>query len=249
MTESGKICFTAYFEEPLEYEPALALQMKICEFKKRGLVPDVLLLLEHSPVITLGRNADWSNLLVSESSLQAHGVRRFHVDRGGDITYHGPGQLIGYPLLKLEGAERDVHLYMRNLEEAVIRTLRDYGIESGRRPKLAGVWTSRGKICAMGVHISRWITRHGFALNANTDLSYYDLIVPCGLSGSQVCSIKAILEHEVSVREVALRLTKHFGDVFARDMVPIPAAEVHGLLQDAESFFRVDFGQVRTSGA
>ena len=238
MTESGKICYTAYFEEPLEYEPALALQMKICELKKMQLAPDVLLLLEHAPVITLGRNGNWNHLLASEAGLLERGVRRFHVDRGGDITYHGPGQLVGYPLLKLEGSERDVHLYMRNLEETIIRAIRDCGIESKRRPGLPGVWTDRGKMCAMGVHISRWITRHGFALNVNTDLSYYDLIVPCGLTGSPVCSIKSMLHREVNMREMVGKVIRNFGSVFGREMVSVPAADTRRLLRDAEAFFR-----------
>jgi len=210
------------FAERLGFVEALAMQMEICELKKAGFAPDVLLLLEHEPVITLGRNGDWHNLLVSEETLRMRGVSRHHIDRGGDITFHGPGQLVGYPLLRLERHEQDVHRYMRNLEEAVVCVLRDYGIEAGRQEKLTGVWTSSGKICAMGVHISRWITRHGLALNVNTDLSYYDLIVPCGLQGKQIASMQSILGFEVDVREVAEKLREHFGRIFEREMVPVP---------------------------
>lgn len=221
MAGSDKTCYAVSFPERLDYERALALQMKICELKKGGFDPDVLLLLEHPPVITLGRNGDWHNLVVSEETLLARGVTRFQVDRGGDITYHGPGQLVGYPLLKLERQEQDVHRYMRHLEETIIRVARDYGVEARREGKLTGVWTSAGKICAMGVHISRWVTRHGFALNVNTDLSFYDLIIPCGLIGKQVSSMKAILGHNLEIGEVARNLTRHFGLVFGREMIPV----------------------------
>jgi lipoate-protein ligase B len=209
------------FPERLGFEEALSMQMKICELKKAGFAADVLLLLEHTPVVTLGRSGDWHNLLVSEETLRMRGVSRHHIDRGGDITFHGPGQLVGYPLLKLERHEQDVHQYMRNLEEAIICVLREYGIDAGRQEKLTGVWTSSGKICALGVHISRWITRHGLALNVNTDLSYYDLIVPCGLHGKEIASMQSILGCEVDVREVAEKLLTHFGRIFERKMVSV----------------------------
>lgn len=216
---SEKTCHAIMFRERVDYARALALQMEICERKKGGFVPDVLLLLEHPPVITLGRNGDWHNLVVTDETLRSRGVTRYHVDRGGDITFHGPGQLVGYPLLKLEPQEQDVHRYMRNLEEIIIRVLFDYGIEARREEKMTGVWTDSGKICAMGVHISRWVTRHGFALNVNTDLSFYDLIVPCGLTGKPVTSMQTMLGREVNLREVAEKLTSHFGRVFGRAMI------------------------------
>jgi lipoyl(octanoyl) transferase len=239
---SDKACYAVFFPERLDYERALALQMKICELKKAGFAPDVLLLLEHPPVITLGRNGDWHNLVVSEETLAARGVTRFQVDRGGDITYHGPGQLVGYPLLKLERQEQDVHRYMRNLEETIIRVAGDYGIEAQREGKLTGVWTSAGKICAMGVHISRWVTRHGFALNINTDLSYYDLIIPCGLIGKQVSSMKAILGRHLEVAEVARKLAEHFGRIFSREMIPVSGLShpvFHGLGLGSEMTDRI----------
>jgi lipoyl(octanoyl) transferase len=219
VTGSAKTCYAVFFQERIDYERALALQMQICERKKGGCAPDVLLFLEHPPVITLGRNGDWHNLVVSEDTLKSRGVSRYHVDRGGDITFHGPGQLVGYPILLLERHEQDVHRYMRNLEETIICALADYGIEARRQEKMTGAWTSSGKICAMGVHISRWVTRHGFALNVNTDLSFYDLIVPCGLVGKSVTSMQAILGHEVDVREVTKNLTAHFGRIFGREMI------------------------------
>ncbi len=230
LSGSRKTCYAVSFQERLDYESALELQLRICELKKTGFVPDVLLLLEHPPVITLGRNGNWHNLVVSEETLRARGVSRHQADRGGDITFHGPGQLVGYPLLKLEPHEQDTHRYMRKLEETIICVLGEFGIQAGREEKLTGVWTNAGKICAMGVHISRWVTRHGFALNVNTDLSYYDLIVPCGLVGKQVHSMQKALGREVELREVAEKLTGHFGQVFERDMVPISQSDLAKLI-------------------
>jgi lipoate-protein ligase B len=226
-----KSCYFTCFPEPIEYGRALDLQMRVCGRKKEGFAPDVLLLLEHPPVITMGRNGDWQNLVVPEHALQARGVSRFQVDRGGDITFHGPGQLVGYPLLKLEALEQDVHRYMRNLEEAVIGLLDDFGIPAGREQKHTGVWTNSGKVCAMGVHISRWVTRHGLALNVNTDLDFYDLIVPCGLRGRQVTSMKAILGREMNLQGVADGLAEHFGRVFQREMTPVAPADLENRLQ------------------
>ena len=164
-------CIVLWYE-CIQYSRALDLQMRICESKKRGFAKDVLLLLEHPPTITLGRSGDLNHLLIDKKELSSRGVDFWSVDRGGDITFHGPGQLVGYPILALQAGERDVHNYMRNLEESLIRLLAVYGIEGLREKQLTGVWTREGKIGAMGVHISRWITRHGFALNVNTDLSY-----------------------------------------------------------------------------
>ncbi len=202
----------------IDYEPALALQMRICAAKQAGFEPDVLLLLEHPPTITIGRNGKWAHLLATEETLRARGVRRFETDRGGDITYHGPGQLVGYPIVRLEGAERNVRQYMHNLEECLIRALAGYGIETARDPKHIGVWTKEGKIAAMGVHISRWVTRHGFALNVNTDLSCFDLIVPCGIAARGVASMAQLLARPVDLREVAGRVASEFGAVFRREI-------------------------------
>jgi lipoyl(octanoyl) transferase len=217
VAQSAKWCCAAWLGR-IGYRRALDLQMRICASRKLGCEPDVLLLLEHPPTITLGRNGRWHNLLVTDETLVARGVERFESDRGGDITFHGPGQVVGYPILKLEASERDVHRYMRNLEECLIRTLQAFGIESGRDSRYTGVWTSQGKVAAMGVHISRWITRHGFALNVNTDLSYYDLIVPCGIAGKQVTSMERLLARPVSLEEVAGKVAVEFASVFGRDL-------------------------------
>jgi lipoyl(octanoyl) transferase len=230
VTSAGKTCY-ALLLGSLEYRRALELQMQVCEMKKKGFREDVLLVLEHPPTITLGRNGRWHHLLASKEELAARGVECFEVDRGGDITFHGPGQVVGYPLLHLEGRERDVHRYMRCLEEVLLRVLQAYGIESGRREGLTGVWTGEGKIAAMGVHISRWITRHGFALNVRTDLAYFSLIVPCGIAGEGVASMSSVLRRDVEVQEVADLLVREFGSVFGRRMAPVSEDDLHKALQ------------------
>jgi lipoate-protein ligase B len=207
----------------LGYSEAVQLQLDICDCKKHGLEDDFLLLLEHPATITLGRNGSWNNLIASEELLRSRGILRAEADRGGDITFHGPGQLVGYPILKLEDAERDVRRYMHKLEESLIRLLSLYGIDGRREEKYTGVWTDRGKIAAMGVHISRWITRHGVALNVNTDLSYYDLIIPCGIAGRGVTSMESILGWRLDLREVAGRYAQEFGNVFERRVSSIDA--------------------------
>ncbi len=201
-----------------EYERALRLQRAACDLKKDGLDEDFLILLEHSPTITLGRNADWRHLTATDETLQSLGIQRFEVERGGDITFHGPGQLVGYPILQLRAGERDVHLLMRTLEQSLIDLLAEYGIESERREKLTGVWTRKGKIAAMGIHISRWITRHGFALNVNTDVSYFDLIVPCGIAGKGVVSMSGLTGITFSLEEIARHYAVHFGRLFCRSL-------------------------------
>jgi lipoate-protein ligase B len=215
----------------IQYAQALELQMKICEHKKRGFEKDVLLLLEHPPTITLGRNGSPNHLLAREEDMKSRGVRLFHVDRGGDITFHGPGQLVGYPILSLRPGERDVHGYMRNLEESLIRLLAGYDIKGERDAQFTGVWTAKGKIAAMGVHLSRWITRHGFALNVNTDLTFYQMIVPCGIKGRNVTSMKEQLSRTVDFAEVVERYVPEFSAVFRRNMINMEENELMNELQ------------------
>ena len=143
----------------------------------------------------------------------------FHIDRGGDVTYHGPGQLVGYPIFDLKQHRRDISWFMRSMEEVFIRTARDYGIEAGREPGAAGVWVGNNKLVAMGVHLSRWVTSHGFAFNVNTDLRYFEWIVPCGLQGEGVTSLAQLLGHPVEMAAVVQRVTAHFGEVFGLEMV------------------------------
>jgi len=202
----------------MDYGKALALQQELVAARKQGLVPDQLLLLEHPHVITLGRNGRLENLLAGEQALASAGISFYPTDRGGDITYHGPGQLVGYPILDLREWKRDVGEYVRAIEQVIIDTLAGYGIAAGRIPKLTGVWVDGHKIAAIGVHISRWVTSHGFALNVDTDLSYFQYIVPCGLT-RPVTSL-ARLGVRATVDEVSRSLAAHFGRVFDCEMAP-----------------------------
>jgi lipoate-protein ligase B len=188
---------------------------------------DTLLLLEHPRVLTLGRNAQAGNILVDEATLLKRGYEVFEVGRGGDVTCHGPGQLVGYPVLGLAPAEQDAHAYLRHLEQVLIDTLADFEIESRRQAPHTGVWVDREgsslKIAAIGVRLSRWVTSHGFALNVDCDLSDFDVIVPCGISEHGVTSMAQVLGHDVDPDAVADRIGVHFGRVFDRDMESEPA--------------------------
>ncbi len=203
----------------VHYASALKLQRDKVAQRKAGAIPDTLLLLEHPHVYTLGRNARPENMLVSAEFLASRGAQVFHTDRGGDVTYHGPGQLVGYPILDLTQHRRDISWYMRSLEEVFIRTAREFGIETGRSAGAAGVWFGNDKLAAMGVHLSRWITSHGFALNVNTDLSYFEWIVPCGLQGKGVTSFAKLLGRKVEMDEIVERVVEHFGTVFGVEVV------------------------------
>jgi lipoyl(octanoyl) transferase len=202
----------------LDYATGLKLQQKRIAERKAGAIPDTLILLQHPHVYTLGRNARRENVRVSSQFLRSRGAEAYETDRGGDVTYHGPGQLVGYPIIDLTEHRRDIAWYMRSLEEVLIRVAADYGIEAGRLPGAAGVWVGREKLAAMGVHISRWVTSHGFALNVNTDLSYFQWIVPCGLADKGVTSLARLLGHEVDMTVVVDRVIKHFGAVFGVEM-------------------------------
>ena len=200
----------------VDYPAALQLQQQLAAERKQGLIPDQLLLLEHPHVITLGRNGHLENLLASDDILARAGIAFYPTDRGGDVTYHGPGQLVGYPILDLRDWQRDVGAYVRAVEETIIVTLAEYGIEAGRIPKLTGVWVGERKIAAIGVHLSRWVTSHGFALNVSTDLSYFQYIVPCGLT--RPVTSMAALGVRASLDEVGARLAVHFARIFDREM-------------------------------
>ena len=183
------------------------------------------LFVEHPHVFTLGKSGDHANLLASEAVLRERGATFFHINRGGDITYHGPGQIVGYPILDLENFFTDIHKYLRLLEEMVILTLAEYGLEGQRSAGETGVWLEAGKpgarkICAMGVRASRWVTMHGFALNVNTDLSYFDLMIPCGIRDKGVTSLSAELGRHVPMAEVRQRLLRHFSELFEAALIP-----------------------------
>lgn len=175
---------------------------------------DVLLFVEHPHVYTLGKSGDSAHLLKGLKELMDINAEYIEIDRGGDITYHGPGQIVGYPILDLDRYFTDIHKYLRYLEEVIILTCEDYGIEAGRIEGLTGVWVGDEKICAMGIRCSRWITMHGFAFNVNTDLSYFSHIVPCGITGKEVTSLQKILGKEIDPEEVKEHLLKHFSEVF-----------------------------------
>ncbi|MCX7605276.1 MAG: lipoyl(octanoyl) transferase LipB [Bryobacteraceae bacterium] len=203
------------------YGQAWDLQRELERRRKAGEIPDQLLLLEHPHVLTLGRNGKPEHLLVSRERLAELGIEFYEIDRGGDITYHGPGQIVGYPVIDLREWKRDVVAYVRGIEEVIIRALARFGIESWREPGATGVWTRAGKICAIGVHISRWVTTHGFALNWTTDLKYYQYIVPCGLP-RPVTSMEAL-----GVRPergaVHQALIENFAEVFNYETAPVEA--------------------------
>jgi lipoyl(octanoyl) transferase len=214
----------------VDYPSALQLQLQLAADRKQGLIPDQLLLLEHPHVITMGRNGHLENLLAGDDILARAGIAFYPADRGGDVTYHGPGQLVGYPILDLRAWKRDVGAYVRAVEETIIATLAEYGIEAGRIPKLTGVWVresqgctpaqggTQAKIAAIGVHLSRWVTSHGFALNVSTDLSYFQYIVPCGLT--RPVTSMAALGVRASLPEVGAKLAVHFARIFDFQMLP-----------------------------
>ena len=196
----------------MEYGAAYRIQKEIEAARKGGAGADTLLLVEHPHVLTLGRRADSSAVIAAPEDLEARGVALFETNRGGKATYHGLGQLVGYPIIKLSPDREDVHRYVRELEEALIRALADFGVEGFRIKGLTGVHTARGKVAAIGVHISRWVTTHGFALNVNTDLGFFDLIIAC--EGEPVTSMHELLGRELSLREVEDRVIERFAEVF-----------------------------------
>ena len=206
------------------YEEALALQKTLVEQRKRGEIPDTLLLLEHPDVITLGvkTRSDLSHVLETPEALAAKGVGLFETGRGGDVTYHGPGQLVGYPIFDLKPDRCDVHRYVRDLEEVLIRAVAEFGIGAGRLPGLTGIWVGpegrEAKLAAIGVRISRWVTSHGFALNVNTDLSRFALIVPCGITDKGVTSLERLLGRALPMAEVEEAVVRGFEAVFAVEL-------------------------------
>jgi lipoyl(octanoyl) transferase len=203
----------------ISYARGLEVQERLVAERQAGRVPDHLLLLEHDPVFTLGRNARRENVLSTTEALRDRGFDVFETGRGGDVTYHGPGQVVGYPILDLSPDRRDVHRYVRNLEEVMIRTCGDYGLEAGRVEGLTGTWVGPDKIGAIGVRISRWVTSHGFAFNVSTDLDAFALIVPCGIRERGVTSLERRLGRTVRLDEVMDRLAVHFAAVFEREIV------------------------------
>ena len=204
----------------IRYARGLEIQAELVAERQAGAVPDTLLLLEHEPVFTLGRNARQENLLFPEAALRERGFEVFETGRGGDVTYHGPGQLVGYAILDLAPDRRDVHRYVRDLEEVMIRTCADYRVQAARVPGLTGTWVGAEKIGAIGVRIARWVTSHGFAFNVEPDLTPFALIVPCGIKDRGVTSLARLLGRSVPSDEVSERVAGHFAAVFARALAP-----------------------------
>ncbi|MBL02243.1 MAG: lipoyl(octanoyl) transferase [Acidobacteria bacterium] len=205
----------------VSYNEALLLQQQFVKARRAGEVPDLLLLLQHPHVLTVGAGARHShgNIVADSAALQAKGIQVVEVGRGGDVTYHGPGQLVGYPIVDLRPDRCDVRRYMRDLEEVMIRTAGTFGVTAERVSGLTGVWVGNAKLGAIGVRISRWITSHGFAFNVMTDLEYFNLIVPCGIKDRPATSLSALLGRMVSVTEVEQVLTEHFSVVFDRSVI------------------------------
>ncbi len=220
------------------YAEAWALQKRVVAARKAGAIEDVLLLCEHPHVITQGRNGKREHLLASEHVLRQKGVEFHATDRGGDITYHGPGQIVGYPILNLGAIRRDVVWYVRMLEEAMIQATAELGVAAKRVEGKTGIWVksenAEEKLAAIGVHISRWVTSHGFAYNVSTDLRYFDLIVPCGIADSKATSLEKLLGRSVKREEIAPRIAQHFGEVFGLELKETSRAELLEKLLEAE---------------
>ncbi|HJR64159.1 MAG TPA: lipoyl(octanoyl) transferase LipB [Gemmatimonadaceae bacterium] len=210
----------------MAYGEALELQRSVARSRIAGdIAEDVLLLVEHPPVVTLGRTAKERHVVASPDFLRQRGVEVFEVERGGDVTFHGPGQLVGYPIIDLKRHRLDLHWYLRQVEEALIRSLAEYGIPAERQAGYTGVWTRGRKIASIGVHARDWVTWHGFALNVVTDLSWFDLIVPCGIDGVTMTSMARETTHsQITVAEVEGPIARLFGDVFSLTPVPASAA-------------------------
>jgi lipoate-protein ligase B len=198
-----------------KYAETWELQRKLWELRHFGAIGDTVLFTEHDHVYTVGKGGDGNHLLASASELKQTGTDVFHVDRGGDITYHGPGQIVCYPILDLNNYTPDIHLYLRNLEEVMIRAIAGFGVEGRREKEFTGVWVGEEKIGALGVKVSKWVTMHGFALNVNTDLSKFDRIIPCGIFHKGVTSLQKVLGREIDASEVLRKLIAAFEEVFA----------------------------------
>jgi len=198
----------------LSYEKSLTLQRRLVERRIRDLIPDTLLFLCHEDVLTVGRNAELSNLLIGEDELRRRGIKIFRVERGGDITYHGPGQLMAYPIFKINSGLGGVRRFVRNLEEVIIRTLKEIGIEAKRRDKMVGVFTEKGKIASVGVALRKWVTFHGFALNVKDDMELFKIINPCGLKGVRMTSVEENSNSQIDFEKIMRIVRRKFEEVF-----------------------------------
>ena len=209
----------------IDYKETWDLQKSLHQFRAENKIGDLLLLLEHPHTYTLGKTADKNNLIGSNDYLSERKISVFDIDRGGDITYHGPGQIVGYPILNLTDWIQDTHKYLRALEQVIINVCIDYGLQGKRVEKYTGVWLDEKKICAIGIKVSRWITMHGFAFNVNTDLDYFSGIIPCGISDKQVTSLKHELKREINTQEIKEKIISNFLKVFDFNQVEIKSLD------------------------
>ncbi len=209
-----------------DFEEALTIQRELVIARRAERVGDVLLFVEHPPTYTVGSGAGWDHLLSDRATLERLGARLIETDRGGDITFHGPGQLVGYPIIDLRRWKKDVHEYLRALEQTLIEALRSFGVETAREEGLTGVWHPQGKLAAIGVRVTQWVTSHGFALNVATDLDYFEHIVPCGIVGRAASSMEQVLRAPVSRQRAMDAVAGAFGRVFEREVIEAREADL-----------------------
>ena len=215
--------------DTVPYEEAFALQKRLVAMRSKGTIRDTLILLEHPPVFTITRKATLKNILASQDELQDRGISLCQTNRGGDITYHGPGQIVGYPIMNLKDHGKDLHKYIRNIEEMITSLLRDYGISAHRDKANPGVWIGDEKIAAIGIAVkSSWTTMHGFAFNVNPDLDHYSLIVPCGITNKGVTSLSKLLGTPIAITEVREKLIHHYAQVFNLNTKKISLEDITG---------------------
>jgi lipoate-protein ligase B len=201
-----------------EYKEVWGYQKILHKKRVDKQIGDILLLVEHDPVVTMGKSAKTKNLLISPERLRERNIAYFEIERGGDVTYHGPGQLVGYLIVDIKNGFAGIRPYIEKLEEVVIETLKDFNISARRRNQMIGVWTDQGKICSIGVAVKRWVSFHGFALNVNTDLSYFHLIIPCGIRNIKMTSMQVLLSKEIPLSAVKEQLVKNCGGIFGQRM-------------------------------
>lgn len=209
-----------------DYQEVYELQKKLVLYRSKQEIPDTLLLLEHPPVFTVGRKGGWNNILCTGEKLAQEGIAVYEINRGGDITYHGPGQLVGYPILDLNRHGRDIHLYIRKLEQVIIDTIGEYGIVGRRVEGYTGVWVGREKVAAIGIAVKRWVTMHGFALNVEPRLDHFSLINPCGITGRGVTSLSRLLGKAVDIEGVCNYFIDHFARLFTLNPLPMDNAKL-----------------------
>ena len=215
----------------IDYKEAWDIQKSIHQLRVENKIDDVLFLLEHPHTYTLGKSADKENLTGDNRYLTENKISVYDIDRGGDITYHGPGQIVGYPIINLTNWKQDTHKYLRAIEEVIIQSCSEYGLNGGRVEKYTGVWINDRKICAIGIKVSRWITMHGFAFNINTDLELFNGIIPCGITGKDVTSLNRELKTEIPLNDVKEKIIHHFSNIFNYDLIKFKSKnEIMGLV-------------------